>query len=300
MIYPLDFIILFLVSLIWGLNASLVKISIIQIKSPLILAFWQAAVGSICTLLWVLVKSGWGNISKKNILYGLLLATLHGIGANILANIVLFHLDITVISVIFGCTPILTYLSCHLLQYDKLTPSRTLGITLGFTSVCLLMTHPLPLQSDEFFWILLAFLVPIIFCIINLVITFWSKKNNDYIELTLIRYSFSSLFLFLIIMIQGDPLIPPEMNYLATLSISSIGILEVTSQILFIFLISRAGPVFSSQTSYIATVFTACFGVLIFNERPSTSLLASIMLMVLGVILIHPINPFNKLSSRKC
>ncbi|MAH60832.1 MAG: hypothetical protein CMF42_00810 [Legionellales bacterium] len=299
MIYALDFVILFLVSLIWGLNASLVKISIIQIKSPLILAFWQAAVGGICTLLWVVISRGWKNISHENLLYGLVLALLHGIGANILANIILFHLNITVISVIFGCTPILTYLSCHILQYDRIRPSRSLGILLGFSSICLLLTSSFSVASSDIFWIVIAFLVPITFCVINLVITIWSKNNSDYIELTLTRYSFSSLLLLLIILIQGNSLVPPEMNYLATLSISSIGILEVTSQALFILLIARAGPVFGSQTSYIATVFTACFGVLIFSERPSTALLLSITLMVVGVMLIHPMNPFKQVSSQK-
>jgi len=73
-----------------------------------------------------------------------------------------------------------------------------------------------------------------------------------------------------------------------TWAIISLAILNVVCYGLFMMLIVRAGPVFASQTAYIVTLSGVFWGILIFGEKHSLWIWASLASMLIALALVTP------------
>ena len=282
------FILLITISLCWGINVSIIKFAVLTLNAPITVAFWQSFIGALCALAWASTGNDNKKYEKGNLSYGFALALLHAVGANIIANFVIMHLEVTTVAVIFGSTPIITYLISHIIGYDRFSPQRMLGIIFGFLAVTVLFAKRLSINSTLVTWGLIACLVPFIFASMNLITTQWSKNRHKYVQLTFLRYLIGATLLLFYNLLVGTNILLVNTDFSTKLIVASIGGIEILSQALLVLLISKAGPVFSSQTSYIATLFTVIFGVFFFNEAVSLQLVISITLIIVGIVLVQP------------
>jgi drug/metabolite transporter (DMT)-like permease len=282
------FLILIAISVCWGINVSIVKFAVLSVNAPITVAFWQSFIGSLCALTWISTTNDEMVYEDGNLSYGLALALLHAIGANVLANFVIMHLEITTVAVIFGSTPIITFIISHIIGYDQISLKRGLGIVCGFSAMLLIFSKTILINPKLIIWGLLACCVPFIFASMNLITTKWSQCRKKYVQLTFLRYLIGSVILMLYNVSVGTNLLLVNTNLTTKLIIASIGCIEILSQALLVLLISKAGPVFSSQTSYLATIFTVIFGVILFKEIISTQLILAIVIMIIGMILVQP------------
>jgi len=81
------------------------------------------------------------------------------------------------------------------------------------------------------------------------------------------------------------------MQYMAT----GAGLLTAAAFSTWLYVINTAGPIFASQTSYLVTAFGLVWGIVLFDERHSLYVWASMAVLMVALTLVRPRAPKSRL-----
>lgn len=145
-----------LTGIIWGSTAPVSKLVLFYI-SPWELAFYRSLVASLALLLIIRVRQP--HESFRIGLREVILLSLAGIVIPwIIYNIGLLHVNANQVGLMLGSYPLMTALIAYLFVGEKLTPTKYLGIVVGFVGLAVFFSDKVSFNPD-LMWIFGAFLV---------------------------------------------------------------------------------------------------------------------------------------------
>ena len=284
-----NFLILIILGLGWGLSFTLGKIAITAGGTPIGLTFWQSLFSGLILLAYVFFRHGKIIIPKKMFLPIVIITFLSVVIPNIIFYACVEHLDAGVLSISVSVIPLFTYLIAMGLRMDKFKVRRVIGLITGFCALLILILpeNSLPDKRD-IPWVLLALNCALCYALENIYIDRLALQNFGPIRLVCAVSFVSAIITFLLSLVMDQFFILQPTNLYLFISTLGLGFISATAYSIFIYLIGRAGSVFSSQVGYLVTFFGVVWGIIILGESHSVFVWISLAMIMMGIFLVQP------------
>ena len=285
----MNFLILIILGLGWGLSFTLGKIAITAGGTPIGLTFWQSLFSGLILLAYVFFRHGKIIIPKIMFLPIIIITFLSVVIPNIIFYACIEHLDAGVLSISVSVIPLFTYLIAMGLRMDRFKIRRVLGLITGFCALLILILpeNSLPDKRD-IPWVLLALNCALCYALENIYIDRLALQNFGPIRLVCAVSFVSAIITFLLSLLMDQFFILQSTNLYLFISTLGLGFISATAYSIFIYLIGRAGSVFSSQVGYLVTFFGVVWGIIILGESHSVFVWLSLAMIMLGIFLVQP------------
>ncbi len=285
----MNFLILIILGLGWGLSFTLGKIAITAGGTPIGLTFWQSLFSGLILLAYVFFKHGKIIIPKIMFLPIVIITFLSVVIPNIIFYACVKHLDAGVLSISVSVIPLFTYLIAMGLRMDKFKVRRVIGLITGFCALLILILpeNSLPDKRD-IPWVLLALNCALCYALENIYIDRLALQNFGPIRLVCAVSFVSAIITFLLSLVMDQFFILQPTNLYLFISTLGLGFISATAYSIFIYLIGRAGSVFSSQVGYLVTFFGVVWGIIILGESHSFFVWISLAMIMIGIFLVQP------------
>ena len=285
----MNFLILIILGLGWGLSFTLGKIAITAGGTPIGLTFWQSLFSGLILLAYVFFRHGKIIIPKIMFLPIIIITFLSVVIPNIIFYACIEHLDAGVLSISVSVIPLFTYLIAMGLRMDRFKIRRVLGLITGFCALLILILpeNSLPDKRD-IPWVLLALNCALCYALENIYIDRLALQNFGPIRLVCAVSFVSAIITFLLSLLMDQFFILQPTNLYLFISTLGLGFISATAYSIFIYLIGRAGSVFSSQVGYLVTFFGVVWGIIILGESHSVFVWISLAMIMLGIFLVQP------------
>lgn len=275
--------------LLWGLTFSLARIATQDQAHPIGLAFWQAFGGGFILLLVCLLRRTWPAPNTAMLKRFIVIALL---GTVIPATMYFYaasRVPAGILAITVALVPILTYALSWLMQIDRFSSKRFLGIVVGFAAMVFLIAPDTSLPNPAMTrWVLLALGATVFYTLENVYVDAYIPKTTDMVALLMGGLIIASITLVPLVTALDAfvpityPLSKPEWAILGMMVVSSV------AYVIFFFVIRLSGAVFASVTAYIITLCGVFWGILLFNEQHSFWVWGALILMLLGMALVRP------------
>ena len=285
----MNFLILIILGLGWGLSFTLGKIAITAGGTPIGLTFWQSLFSGLILLAYVFFRHGKIIIPKIMFLPIVIITFLSVVIPNIIFYACVEHLDAGVLSISVSVIPLFTYLIAMGLRMDKFKVRRVIGLITGFCALLILILpeNSLPDKRD-IPWVLLALNCALCYALENIYIDRLALQNFGPIRLVCAVSFVSAIITFLLSLVMDQFFILQPTNLYLFISTIGLGFISATAYSIFIYLIGRAGSVFSSQVGYLVTFFGVVWGIIILGESHSVFVWISLAMIMMGIFLVQP------------
>ena len=285
----MNFLILIILGLGWGLSFTLGKIAITAGGTPIGLTFWQSLFSGLVLLAYVFFRHGKIIFPKIMFLPIVIITFLSVVIPNIIFYACVEHLDAGVLSISVSVIPLFTYLIALGLRMDKFKGRRVIGLITGFCALLILILpeNSLPDKRD-IPWVLLALNCALCYALENIYIDRLALQNFGPIRLVCAVSFVSALITFLLSLVMDQFFILQPTNLYLFISTLGLGFISATAYSIFIYLIGRAGSVFSSQVGYLVTFFGVVWGIIILGESHSVFVWISLAMIMMGIFLVQP------------
>ena len=285
----MNFLILIILGLGWGLSFTLGKIAITAGGTPIGLTFWQSLFSGLILLAYVFFRHGKIIIPKIMFLPIVIITFLSVVIPNIIFYACVEHLYAGVLSISVSVIPLFTYLIALGLRMDKFKVRRVIGLITGFCALLILILpeNSLPDKRD-IPWVLLALNCALCYALENIYIDRLALQNFGPIRLVCAVSFVSAIITFLLSLVMDQFFILQPTNSYLFISTLGLGFISATAYSIFIYLIGRAGSVFSSQVGYLVTFFGVVWGIIILGESHSVFVWISLAMIMMGIFLVQP------------
>ncbi len=285
----MNFLILIILGLGWGLSFTLGKIAITAGGTPIGLTFWQSLFSGLILLAYVFFRHGKIIIPKIMFLPIVIITFLSVVIPNIIFYACVEHLDAGVLSISVSVIPLFTYVIALGLRMDKFKVRRVIGLITGFCALLILILpeNSLPDKRD-IPWVLLALNCAFCYALENIYIDRLALQNFGPIRLVCAVSFVSAIITFLLSLVMDQFFILQPTNLYLFISTLGLGFISATAYSIFIYLIGRAGSVFSSQVGYLVTFFGVVWGIIILGESHSVFVWISLAMIMMGIFLVQP------------
>ena len=285
----MNFLILIILGLGWGLSFTLGKIAITAGGTPIGLTFWQSLFSGLILLAYVFFRHGKIIIPKIMFLPIVIITFLSVVIPNIIFYACVEHLDAGVLSISVSVIPLFTYLIAMGLRMDKFKVRRVIGLITGFCALLILILpeNSLPDKRD-IPGVLLALNCALCYAPENIYIDRLALQNFGPIRLVCAVSFVSAIITFLLSLVMDQFFILQPTNLYLFVSTLGLGFISATAYSIFIYLIGRAGSVFSSQVGYLVTFFGVVWGIIILGESHSVFVWISLAMIMMGIFLVQP------------
>ena len=296
----MNFLILIILGLGWGLSFTLGKIAITAGGTPIGLTFWQSLFSGLILLAYVFFRHGKIIIPKKMFLPIVIITFLSVVIPNIIFYACIEHLDAGVLSISVSVIPLFTYLIAMGLRMDKFKVRRVIGLITGFCALLILILpeNSLPDKRD-IPWVLLALNCALCYALENIYIDRLALQNFGPIRLVCAVSFVSAIITFLLSLVMDQFFILQPTNLYLFISTLGLGFISATAYSIFIYLIGRAGSVFSSQVGYLVTFFGVVWGIIILGESHSVFVWISLAMIMMGIFLVQPKQTSESIDFKK-
>jgi drug/metabolite transporter (DMT)-like permease len=295
-----NFLILIILGLGWGLSFTLGKIAITAGGTPIGLTFWQSLFSGLILLAYVFFRHGKIIIPKIMFLPIIIITFLSVVIPNIIFYACIEHLDAGVLSISVSVIPLFTYLIAMGLRMDRFKIRRVLGLITGFCALLILILpeNSLPDKRD-IPWVLLALNCALCYALENIYIDRLALQNFGPIRLVCAVSFVSAIITFLLSLVMDQFFILQPTNLYLFISTLGLGFISATAYSIFIYLIGRAGSVFSSQVGYLVTFFGVVWGIIILGESHSVFVWISLAMIMMGIFLVQPKQTSESIDFKK-
>ena len=197
-------------------------------------------------------------------------------------------IDSAVASILNATTPLFTILTAHfLLQDDKMTFQKTLGLLVGFAGVVVLMSKDLTTGAQNSILGQGAVILASLFYAGSAV---FGRKLTQHVEGTVRGAMFlitSTIFMWIVGPLAERPFeFPTEsITWIAILFLGILG--SGLAVIMLWYLIHEVGPTRATLVTYLFPVGGVILGVLFLNEHLSWQLLAGTMLIIASLAVVN-------------
>ena len=282
-------LLLLILGIAWGGSFSLAKIAVEEGAHPLGVNYWQALIGAAVLISYLVVTRQSLPLGRNYLSFYLICGFLGSVVPGLLYFYAVTHISPGVLAITIATVPIMTYIAATLIKIERRSIFRMLGVCCGVLSIALLIvpTESLPDRSAVP-WVFAAIVAAACYSGENLVIALRLPKGANTFVVLSGMLIISTLIMTPFVLATGT-FVPLNWPWGSTAwAIISLAILSVVCYGLFMMLIVRAGPVFASQTAYIVTLSGVFWGILIFGEKHSLWIWASLASMLIALALVTP------------
>ncbi len=280
---------LLLSGILYGSTFSWMKVAVINGANPLGSVYWFTL---IATLILGMVICFTNKIKSIDLSF-LKICLIWGLISVVIPNLFFFfsaqQLQASLIALSIALVPILTLIGALILQREKWTVSRALGISFGAVAVILIFLPEmvLPKMGDSLY-LLLIVIAAGCYALEHLFIEAKIPQSSDLVGLLFLVFASATVILTPIVILTRTFIVPSWPLGPMEISILSVALITLLDYFLITKLILWAGPVFTSQAAYIVTVAGIGWGVLIFQDRHSIWIWLAIFILLIGLTLVQP------------
>ncbi len=282
-------VLLIAAGLAWGITFSLAKIATVGGVHPIALNFWQALLGFVFLLLYLVLRGRQLPFTWNHLVF----YTLCGLLGTALPGTLLFFaarsLPAGILSIAIAFVPILTAAIAFSIGIERAAASRFLGIFLGAIAVVLIVAPegslPDPGSTP---WVLVALAAALCYALESLYISLRMPPGSDALTVLCGLFFTGSVMTGCVAVATGTfttPAFPFTVVEAAVVLMAAINVLAYGA---FIYLVAAAGPVFASQMAYLVTVSGVAWGIALFGEQHSGWIWTAMLVMIAGLALVQP------------
>ena len=285
----LNIILLFVLSLLWGLHFSLVKLVDINVN-PITILMPMMSVLTILFFIYLYIKNEFFKITFWKTIFFLIAGIFAYLIPLSIEFVVAPKIEASHLTLIVATVPIFTLLIIWAFRLMNVTLKLFLGTMFGLIGLLILLINdPNNNQINLSIWTLLAFLVPISYSLDSLFMEkFWPRKLN------FIQVAFGEcLIVFLILLITALFLnfpISSYTNYYYSSTFWILSIITFCEVALFYYILNRSGAIFIAFSSYLVMPAGFLWGFLIFGEIFTLSKLVCTFTIIFSIWLIGNLN----------
>lgn len=282
----LPLIILLLVGLLLGLNASLVKLGIAAGWPPLSFLFWGVLGGGVLLLGAAVVMGDRPGTRPQDFVYYLVAALVSMALPNALAYSAVPHVGAGFVSLCMAFPPLLTYVFALGLRMETLRVVRGVGIVLGLIGALMLTLGKAGQGPVEPLWMAAAMVGPVFLAIGNIYRTKWWPKGASAMSLAPGMLLGGALLVLPCALLTGSPVLDLPWNGVGVWIVIAQMVTFATTYALYFVLQKIAGPVYTSQIGSIGAVSGAAIAVFVLGERANVLLVLAAVVVLTGVVLV--------------
>jgi len=193
-------------------------------------------------------------------------------------------------AILMSTTPLTGLILAHIFtKNEKITLSKSIGIILGFTGVLLLFFDKLIVNDSNYFFAIIILIGSTFYSISGIMILKYLKKSGN-INVTTSTLIWAMIFLLPVSFIFEEPLNSTPTFY-SVLSLIYLGVVATGFAWWLRFkILAKNGLVFQTQVAYLIPIFGVIFGALILNEQITWKVLASLVIIILGIYIVKKHN----------
>ncbi len=284
---PKHWLVFITLGAIWSSSFLWIKIGVQEI-GPMALTAFRMLFGAVTAVaIGVYQKVEWPRDLKTWLIFAVL-------GPASLAVPIFFiswgeqTIDSAVASILNATTPLFTIFIAHfVLQDDKMTVQKTLGLLIGFVGTVVLLSEDLAVGAQSSVIGQAAVILASIFYAGSAV---FGRKFTQHVEGTArgaMLLLTSAIFMWIVGPLAEKPFEFPSLP-LTWIAILWLGILGSGLAVLMLwYLIHEVGPTRATLVTYLFPVGGVILGVLFLNEHLSWQLLAGSLLIILSLVVVN-------------
>jgi len=193
-------------------------------------------------------------------------------------------------AMLMSTTPLTGSILAHMFTNDeKITFLKSTGIILGFIGVTVLFFDKLIINETNYLFAIIILIGSTFYSISGIMILKYLKKSGN-INVTASTLIWSVIFLLPLSFIFEKPLSSNPTLY-STLSLIYLGVVATGFAWWLRFkILAKNGIVFQTQVAYLIPIFGVIFGALILKEQLTWKVLASLVIIILGIYIVKKYN----------
>ena len=283
-----NILLLITLAALWGPSFLFIKVAVEEIP-PLTLVLGRVSIGAAFLLLVLLLQRRhlpvdrrlWGHLAVIALLYNALPWVLLSWGEQ--------YIDSALASILNGTTPLFTIVLAHfLVEGDRITSSKLLGVLLGFAGLFLLILPSLRGGVQASTWGLIAVTAAAALYGVAIIYSRQHLRGLPPLVAPASQLLLATLYMLPLAVIIDRPWTLPTPSAAALGSLVALGIMGTgLAFIVYYRLIESADSTYVSMVTYVIPVFGVILGVLVLNEQLTWYALAGFALILLGVMVVN-------------
>jgi drug/metabolite transporter (DMT)-like permease len=275
------------VGILLGVTANMVKLAAYAGWPPLAFLFWGALIAGGALLALAVGRGEAPGLRPPDFAYYLVCGLLSIAAPNTLGFGAVAHVGASFVALCLALPPLLTYGLALALGMERLRASRAVGVLFGLAGAAVLGAAKARGPVDNTLWALGALASPVFISFGNIYRTLRWPAGASALSLAPGMLIFGALLTMPCLLLFGAPFRPATLGP-ATLGLLAVQIAVFTLTYALYFVLQKiAGPVYLSQIGSVAAVSGAAIAVVALGEPAGISLLASAMLILIGVVLVN-------------
>ena len=275
----------------WGLYFSMLKIAVrsgISYTGILTLTTLGVAIGMSAI---ALLRGRKPEFGRSHAWFYLVCALSGYLLPMIVELLVIAHMPAGVLTLIVSMAPLATLLLAWLVKTDSISPSRVGGILVGAFAIFAILLPDAHLgEAVALHWLLLATLVPLSYAVHhNFTARYWPSGSDSYqVACGEAIFAAALLLLFSAFNWQWQDVQSWNEGHSAILFMAAISLIDIY---IYFELIRLKGPIYTSHANYFMVVSGVIWGMVIFDERPSSLMWLSALLLIGSLYLVGRSKP---------
>jgi drug/metabolite transporter (DMT)-like permease len=276
-----------LLGLIWSSSFLWIKIGVQEIGPMALVAFRMLFGALTAVLIAAFMKVKWPRDAKTWGIFAIL-------GPTSLAIPIFFiswgeqSIESAVASVLNATTPLFTLLIAHfLLQDDRMTLPKVIGLIMGFAGVTILMSKDLSVSAHNSVIGQAAVILASFFYAGSAVFARKYTQHGDGLARGALPLVTATVFMWIVGPLTEKPFEFPSLSitWIAVLWLGILG--SGLAVIMYYYLIHEIGPTRTTLVTYLFPVGGVILGVIFLNELLSWQLLAGTVLIILSLVVVN-------------
>ena len=192
-------------------------------------------------------------------------------------------------AMLMSTTPLSGSILAHFFTKDeKITLFKSIGILIGFAGILILFFDKLIINESNYLYVLITILGSTFYSIGGILTLKLKKKGNE--NVTTSTTLWSIIFLIPLSFIIETPL-ESNPTLESTLSLVYLGVVATGLAWLIRFrILTVNGLVFQTQVAYLIPIFGVIFGYFLMDETITWSVLASLIIIIVGIYIVKKNN----------
>ena len=279
---------LLLLGTLWGASFSLAKIATTSGIQPFGLILWQAGGGAVIVIVVCTLRRRRLPTNPRHLLYYLGCGMLGIVLPSTSIYVAAPHAPAGVLALLVASVPMVTYGLALATSLERFHPLRIAGLGVGLAGVLLIVGPEASLPDPDMApWVVIGMGAPLCYAASNVFIARFRPPDTASLALASGMLTMAAAIVAPVAFATGSVHMigaPWDAADLAVLLLPTVtGVAHI-----FVFeIIRRAGPVFFSQVGYLVTATGVLWGMLLFGERHSPWIWASLVLMCFGLALVN-------------
>ena len=283
------------IGIFWGATVPLAKLAVSSGHAPLGITFWEQVIvaivlGSFLMVRRVIFKHPFHiAIDRPSVTYYAMIAALGAVFPNLFSYWAMAQLPAGIMAIIIASVPMFALAIAVAASIEPFVPYRSLGVCLGCAAVILLVVQDTSLPDpDKAVYVLVGLGAPLCYGLEGNYIARYTPPAADPVATLFCVAIIAGLVSAPIVLATGGWVDMPGTFDLPEQAILALSVIHAAAYTGYIWLVGKTGPVFSSQVAYIITISAMFLSAIFLGEAYSPFTLASLVLMLAGLMFVQP------------